>query len=211
MSIIANKIVRITDEELARRVQGGCRASFEQLVRRYQVPLLRFICERVRSEADAEDIVQDTFVRAYQRIDRYRDAWRFSTWLFTIGHRLAISHLRTRKSRNEAQPEEIAIAPDRHPDSQPGRQLAEQETRKRFWDAAAAVLSDEQMAAVWLYYVEGLAAPEVATVLGRSWVSVKTMLFRARRKLQPTLAALEPQALSMGKTPALARAALAIM
>jgi DNA-directed RNA polymerase specialized sigma24 family protein len=65
--------------------------------------------------------------------------------------------------------------------------MMEDEGRKRFWDAAAGVLTDEQMAAVWLYYVEGLSAPEVAKVLGRSWVSVKTMLFRARRRLAPAL------------------------
>ncbi|HEX4795888.1 MAG TPA: RNA polymerase sigma factor [Humisphaera sp.] len=175
-----------TDEDLARRAQAGCRASFEQLVRRYQVSLLRFINERVHCEADAQDLVQDTFVRAYQRIDRYRDAWRFSTWLFTIGHRLAISHLRSRRVRKAAQAEEIASLPDRKND-RPGQLMMEDEGRKRFWDAAAAVLTDEQMAAVWLYYVEGLSAPDVAKVLGRSWVSVKTMLFRARRRLAPAL------------------------
>jgi RNA polymerase sigma-70 factor (ECF subfamily) len=182
----------LTDEQLAYRVQKGCRASFELLVRRYQVPLLRFIRERVHSEADAEDIVQDAFVRAYQRIDRYRDAWRFSTWLFTIAHRLAISHLRAKRPRNLASGEEIALAPDRRAD-QPGRKITELESSRRFWDIAAAALSDEQMAAVWLFYVEGLSAPEVAKVLGRSWVSVKTMLFRARRKLEPSLAELRQE------------------
>jgi RNA polymerase sigma-70 factor, ECF subfamily len=182
----------LTDEQLAYRVQKGCRASFEMLVRRYQVPLLRFIRERVRSEADAEDIVQDAFVRAYQRIDRYRNAWRFSTWLFTIAHRLAISHLRARRPRALASSEEIAVAPDRHAQS-PSWHITQLESSRRFWDIAAAALSDEQMAAVWLFYVEGLSAPEVAKVLDRSWVSVKTMLFRARRKLEPSLAELKQE------------------
>ena len=182
----------LSDEQLAYRVQKGDRASFEILVRKYQVPLLRFIRERVHSEADAEDIVQDAFVRAFQRIDRYRDAWRFSTWLFTIAHRLAISHLRAKRPRNLATGEEIAVAPDRRADS-PGGKITELESSRRFWDIAAASLSDEQMAAVWLFYVEGLSAPEVAKVLGRSWVSVKTMLFRARRKLEPSLAELRQE------------------
>jgi len=179
----------LSDEELARRAQAGHRDCFEQLVRRYQVSLLRFINERVHCEADAQDIVQDTFVRAYQRIDRYNDAWRFSTWLFTIGHRLAISHLRSRKPRAMVAAEEITLTPDTHLDNQPGRQMSDAEDRQRFWDAAATVLTDEQMAAVWLYYVEDMGAPEIAKVLGRSWVSVKTMLFRARRRLEPRLAA----------------------
>jgi RNA polymerase sigma-70 factor (ECF subfamily) len=193
VSTLTTNSPALTDEQLAYRVQKGDRASFEVLVRKYQVPLLRFIRERVHSEADAEDIVQDAFVRAYQRIDRYRDAWRFSTWLFTIAHRLAISHLRARRPRNLATGEEIALAPDHHADSQPGRKITELESSKRFWDIAAASLSEEQMAAVWLFYVEGLSAPEVAKVLDRSWVSVKTMLFRARRKLEPSLAELRQE------------------
>ena len=51
-----------------------------------------------------------------------------------------------------------------------------------------AVLSDEQLCATWLFYVEEMPAPQIAEVLGRSWVSVKTILFRARRKLAPLLA-----------------------
>ena len=69
------------DEELARRAQLGCTDSFEELVRRFQVPLLRFLGRRT-SAVDAEDLLQDTFVRAYQNLQRYRSAWRFRTWLF---------------------------------------------------------------------------------------------------------------------------------
>jgi RNA polymerase sigma-70 factor, ECF subfamily len=179
--------LQMTDEQLARRAQEGCRRSFEQLVLRYQVPLLRFITERVRCVADAEDLVQETFVRAYRRIDNYHDQWRFSTWLFTIAHRLAVSHLRSPRSRALAGIDQVERQLPPSATVDPGRDLMERENRQRFWETAAGVLSEEQLAAVWLFYVEGMGAKDVAEVLGRSWVSVKTMLFRARRKLESSL------------------------
>src|SRR2546423_5300021 len=169
--------LQLTDEQLAQRAQDGCQRSFEQLVLRYQVPLLRFITERVRCVADAEDLVQETFVRAYRRIDRYHDQWRFSTWLFTIAHRLAVSHLRSPRSRplagiEQAEREVSSSSAD------PGREMMERESRQRFWEMAAGVLSEEQLAAVWLVFGEGVGGQDVAAVLGRSWGGGKTMPFR---------------------------------
>ena len=176
------------EDELARRAQGGCADSFEQLVRRFQVPLLRFLRPRVTCDADAEDLVQETFIRAYQRLDRYRDRWRFSTWLFTIAHRLWVSHHRGATSRQALH--EGAAVQARSSKGEPfdaAVALARSESNARLWEVAKHVLSDEQFAAVWLYYVEGMDTRDLARVLDRSWVSVKTMLFRARAKLMPFL------------------------
>ena len=170
------------DEELARQAQQGCSASFEELVRRFQVPLIRFLRQRTASE-EAEDLAQDTFVRAYQNLHRYRPAWRFGTWLFTIARRLSIN--RQRRRRPLADSEALDSAPAGTP--QPGELVAEEESRRRLWDLAAEVLSEQQLTAIWLYYVEDLSVKEVARVLGRSRVAVKTMLFRARKKLSPNL------------------------
>ena len=69
-----------SDEELVARAQQGCAESFEELVRRYQVPLVHFL--RRRGDADeAEDVAQEAFLRAYENLARYRPRWRFSTWL----------------------------------------------------------------------------------------------------------------------------------
>jgi RNA polymerase sigma-70 factor (ECF subfamily) len=175
---------RPSDEELACRAREGCGDSFESLVRRFQVPLLRFLARRTRCEEDAEDLLQETFVRAFQRIDRYDPRWRFSTWLFTIAHRLSVSHHRRRREVS-AEVREQDVSRLRSPPPAPHAELAERESRGRFWDAAAKVLSQDQLAVAWLYYVEGLSTRELEQVLGRSWVWVKTALFRARRKLEP--------------------------
>jgi len=172
-----------TDEEqLACRAQRGCSASFEELVRRFQVPLLGFLRRRF-ANADAEDLAQETFLRAYQNLHRYRTSWRFSTWLFTIARRVGLNV--RRKPHPKADSEAIESVRDDAPS--PGQLADREESRRALWDLAASVLSERQYTALWLHYVEQMPIKEIARVVGRSRVAVKTMLFRARRKMLPFL------------------------
>jgi RNA polymerase sigma-70 factor (ECF subfamily) len=179
-------IVPPSDEELARRAQRGCSASFEELVRRFQVPLLQFL-RRWAAHEDAEDLVQDTLVRAYQNLHRYRPSWRFATWLFTIARRLSINQ--QRRKRLKAAYGVLETIEDHGP--RPGQLVAEEESRRQLWNLAAEVLTEPQMAATWLYYVEEMSLKQIARVLGRSQVSAKAALFRARKRLSVILR--EPQ------------------
>lgn len=171
------------DETLARRAQQGCAASFEELVRRHQVALLHFL-RQGGANADAEDLVQETFVRAYQNLDRYQPRWCFSTWLFTIARRLSLNQ--QRRHRPTADAEALRSIEAATPD--PSRAAVDNEGRRRLWDSAAEVLNEDQYAAVWLYYVEDMPVKEIAKVLGRFTPAVKTMLFRARKALARRLA-----------------------
>jgi len=180
-----------TDEELARQAQQGCSASFEQLVRRFQVPLSQFL--RYRSgPVDVEDLVQDTFVRAYENLHRYRDSRRFSTWLFTIGRRLSINRARRHRSMADSEALESVDSPAPPPE----QVVANEESRCRLWRLAGDVLTERQHTAVWLYYVEDLPVRQIAHVLGRSSSAVKTLLFRARRRLLQEMASAEQAAAS---------------
>jgi RNA polymerase sigma-70 factor, ECF subfamily len=174
---------RLSDEQLARDARAGCVDSFEELVRRYQVPLMRFLMRRGSSREDAEDRVQESFLRAYQSMERYDDGWPFKTWIFTIGYRLAISYHRNHVRRQPpAAAGEIADGRDH-----PLERIQRSESRQRIWDAARDVLTEQQFTAMWLYYAEALPAGEVARVMNRSWVWVKTALHRSRRKLRAML------------------------
>ena len=168
------------DEELARRAARGCDASFEELMRRYQAPVLHFL-QRRGGGADAEDLVQETFLRVYANLHRYRPRWRLATWIFTIARRVGINHHRRQRPRGDGEALEAVVCP------RPGplETVVVSEDRRSLWSAVAEVLAEEQVTALWLYYVEDLPTREIARVLGRSWVSVKTMLFRARKKLLP--------------------------
>jgi RNA polymerase sigma-70 factor, ECF subfamily len=174
----------LSDEELATRAQRGCAASFEQLLRRFQTPVLHFLRHR-GAAADAEDLLQETFLRAYRNLHRYRPRWRFATWLFTIARRLSINH--HRRSRPETGCQELAHAESTV--AGPLDSVIEDEDRRGLWTVAAEVLSEREMTALWLHYVENMPVREIAAVLDRSRVAVKTMMFRARKKLLPRLPA----------------------
>jgi RNA polymerase sigma factor (sigma-70 family) len=173
----------ISDEELACRAQGGCAESLDQLLRRFQAPVLHFLRRR-GFFADAEDLVQETFFRAYENLHRYDKRWLFSTWLFTIARRTSLNHRRRRCPTADLKAVEAAWSDV----AEPLDAILAEESRTRLWDRAASVLTEEQMTALWLHYAEDMPAREIARVLGRSWASVKVMLFRARRRLSPLLA-----------------------
>ena len=176
-----------SDDDLARRAQGGSAQSLDALYRRFQVPLLRFLRRRVTSDADAEDLVQETFVRVYQQLHRYDAGRPFKTWLFTIGFRLAMSHHRNTSTLSAEGRRHMIERANDDTSRDPSAGSSQKEQTRQLWDVARDVLSAEQFAAVWLYYVEGIGTHELTEVLGRSWPSVKVMLFRARAKLQPHL------------------------
>ena len=177
----------LSDEELARRAQAGCTASFEELVRRFQVPLVHFLRRAVRT-GEADDLAQDTFLRAYENLHRYDSSSRFGTWLFTIGRRLGLNAARRRRTRGEQElPDGIEA-----PGPSPSQIAADREHRDRLWQIVAERLTEPEFSAVWLHYVEGMATAEIGHVVGRSRMAVKTMLFRSRKKLIEALDTPEP-------------------
>jgi RNA polymerase sigma-70 factor, ECF subfamily len=171
-----------SDEQLAVEAQAGSLASFERLVARLQVALVHFLMRRTRCHADAEDLAQDAFVRAYRSLDRYSPQWRFRTWLFTIAHRLSINFA-GRARRERQSPEALDAAASGGPG--PSDRLAADEHRRTLWEIAACQLNNEEVTALWLHYVEDFSTAEIAEVLGRSRMAVKTIMFRARKRLLP--------------------------
>lgn len=179
----------IDDEQLALRAADGCLESFRLLVERYQVPLVRYLSRWTPRHHDAEDLAQETFVKAYRFLSRFDPQWRFSTWLFMIGRRLSINAARRRNPASTAaggdggQLEQLIDA-----QPEPAAQMASREGGSQLWNLAATVLTREQHDALWLFYVEGFSVAETAQVLDRSTMSVKSILFRARQQLRPHLA-----------------------
>jgi RNA polymerase sigma-70 factor (ECF subfamily) len=172
------------DAVLARRAADGCVDSFATLARRYQVPVVHYILRltgRVGRD-QADDVAQDTFLRAWRRIDQYDCRWAFSTWLFTIARRIWLNHARGSRRRRVR---ETAAAVAGVSLVEPALGMLEEERAVRLWDVAAAELSEREFTAVWMRYVEEKSLAEVAAVLGRPVATTKVILFRARRRLAP--------------------------
>lgn len=183
----------LSAEELALRSQRGCRASFAELVERYGVRLFDFLRYKTNSLQDAEDLVQDTFVKAYENIHRYDDSWKFSTWLFTIASRLASSHFRRlRPWRMLEEIESGGIGP--------GQMMVKRETGKNLWKMAQD-LSKNQYQALWLKYAQNMSIKEIARVMRKSQVNVKVLLYRARLNLAGRLQEVAVQEAATDQTP----------
>lgn len=171
----------IDDESLACRARAGDSSAMEQLVRKWQVPLMRFLERRVGRRGDAEDLFQETFVRVVRGLDRYDEYRAFKTWIFTIAWRLAANHLRDRHDMaGEESMEHVAESA-----IGPAIEVERTEERESLWGIARRVLSAEQYHWLWLCYAEGFAPREIAKITGRNAIVIKTALHRARRKLEP--------------------------
>jgi RNA polymerase sigma-70 factor (ECF subfamily) len=177
-----------SDEQLASQAQAGCLSSFETLAMRFQTPLLAFLVQRCGGRADAEDLVQDTFLRAYRSLHRYDPRRRFGTWLFTIAHRLAMNHHRDRAGEATTHSSIEIVACDR---SDPAAAAVANEQCGRLWAAAREALDDARFTMLWLRVVEDMEHAQIARVLGRSSVSVRVELHRARKLVRKRLAAAE--------------------
>lgn len=170
-----------SDADLIAHACGGSRASFGVLVERHQPHVFALLRRRVRSAADAEDLAQETFLRAWEKLDRFDRTRSFRTWVHTIASRLAIDHLR---SRSASIRRDATVGRER---PQPGGpELSPELTGDRLppvWETAREVLDDTPFTAMWLRYVEGLETNQIARVLGKNRVAVSMILCRARTRL----------------------------
>jgi RNA polymerase sigma-70 factor (ECF subfamily) len=173
-----------SDEELARQVRAGSLSCFAEIVYRHEGRLMGFLARRTHSVHDAEDLLQETFGRAFERIGLYDPAWRLSTWLFTIASRLCASHHRRAGAERLGDAHDLAA-----PRSDPAAAAARREENDNLWAAARRVLSENQLSALWLRYVDEMSVKEIAAVMGKTQTHVKVLLFRARSRMARCLKA----------------------
>ncbi|MCA1657666.1 MAG: sigma-70 family RNA polymerase sigma factor [Verrucomicrobiaceae bacterium] len=181
------------DTALMLRLQGGEDVALNELMTKWQKPLVTFIYRYIGNEADALDLAQETFVRVFESRHRYEAKAKFSTWLFTIASNLSRNYIRW-KTRHPTVAFESADEHDRNPasaalesnDPSPAEQAEAQ-------DVAAAVkreiheLPHDLRMALLLFEYEDLSHEEISRVLRCSAKAVETRLYRARKILRQAL------------------------
>lgn len=166
-----------SDGELAQQSQDGSLAAFEELVYRYEGRIYGFVANACGNAADAREVTQDTFVRAFQAIAQFDCRRAFGPWLFTIARRKCIDRYRAAPSGAEEALPELADEND------PAELLARQEERQNLWGLARRRLPGPQFEVLWLRYAEEMSVSGIAEVLRKTQTHVKVLLFRARRVL----------------------------
>ena len=176
-----------SDEDLMAALAAGELSALDALMLRWQGPLLGFLHRRLRNEADARDLAQETFVRIHQHRGRYRAGARFSTWMFQIALNLARDHVRKTDRRRTDSLDGVATAELADPGVSPADAARRTEERAAV-RAALADLPDDLREVVSLAEYEHLPHAEIATLVGTSAKAVESRLARARTKLRVALA-----------------------
>ena len=178
------------DRQSILAVRDGDPNAFGLLVKRYQKRLFGLTMMMLRDPSVAEEITQDAFVRAYTHLHLYDDRRPFYPWLATIGVRLAQTRLARRARRHQHEESEPTPGSEPTSDDDPLGEILADESGRELWQAVADLPAGERTA-VFLYYRQDMKVNDIARALGVTAGTVKTMLFRARKKLRETSAAQE--------------------
>jgi RNA polymerase sigma-70 factor (ECF subfamily) len=180
--------VNAPDAEIVERIRLADPDAFAELVRRHQRRLFGLILMMVRDPSGAEDVTQDTFVRAYVHLDQFDVRRAFYPWLASIAVRLSQNWLRQHGRTTHREGTALDDAKEPSGDDPPLAAIITDERDRELWRAVSMLPSGERTAVV-LYYRDDMPVQDVARALGITTGTVKTLLFRARRHLRHRLGA----------------------
>lgn len=188
---------READQALVERVQAGDQKAYGLLVAKYQRKLLRLVSRLVRDPAEAEDVAQEAFIKAYRALPSFRGESAFYTWLYRIGVNTAKNWLIANRRRAPTATEMDNAEAESYGESDllrdvdtPERLLMSKQIAETV-NSAMAELPEELRTAVTLREIEGLSYEEIAQVMDCPIGTVRSRIFRAResiaQKLRPLL------------------------
>ena len=186
-----------SDQEIVALARAGNEAGYRELIRRYERPVFSLLYRMLRDRELAEDLAQETFIKALNAIESYRPEFKFSSWIFKIANNAAIDHLRRRELDTlslegsphaetpdavEATALQVGAKQESPLDAVEARELGGQ------IEVAIAQLRPEYRSCILLRHVDGRAYEEIAEILDLPLGTVKTYIHRARNELRQALA-----------------------
>src|SRR5918999_1172282 len=191
---------RLSDQDVVLRARAGHEAAYRELIRRYERPVFALVFRMVRDRELAEDLAQETFVKALNAIESYRPEFKFSSWIFKIANNAAIDHLRRREldtlsldgSPHAETPEAMqATALQIGARQESPLDAVEAKELGAAIEEAIGRLRPEYRSCILLRHVEGRAYEEIAEILNLPLGTVKTYIHRARNELRHSLSHLK--------------------
>lgn len=196
MSTAATQSVAVTDALAVERTLAGDRDAFRVLVDRYSLYLFRLAYRMTGNSHDAEEVVQEAFLRAYQKLSQFAGNSNFGTWVYRIAANYAIDRIRQRNVEEARQapptrmgedgPEVEPVALVKDPSASPERLASSAELAAKMKQALDALTPAERTAIVMRHW-EGCAIEEIAAVLKSNSNATKNTVFRAVAKLRKAL------------------------
>ncbi len=183
-----------SDAAIMLRVAAGDESGFTYLVEKYHRPMVHFLFRMVRSQAVAEELAQEVFLRVYRSRESYRAEAKFTTWLYRIATNLAVNHARDTKHERAAQnvyldvpDEETGTTPEVADDEPTVEQRMLRDERMAAIRTHVMALPERQRMAVLMHKYQGLDYRQIGEVLKLSESATKSLLFRAYQTLRDKL------------------------
>lgn len=180
----------VEDAELVRQAQRGRLEAYDELVRRYQERIYATVYHMTANHEDANDLAQETFVKAFRALRSFRGGSSFYTWLYRIAVNKTINFLKQRRHRTHMSLNDLDVSAEHDPDlvalisdQTPRREVALAELQEKL-NAAMQKLSEDHRLVVTLHDVQGLPHEEIAKIMNCNIGTVRSRLFYARQQLQ---------------------------
>lgn len=188
----AQKAEAAVDLELVKRVQNGDKQAFGILVERYQNRILHVLTPFLKNRADAEDVAQDAFVRAYRALAKFKGDSAFYTWLYRIAINTAKNYLAAKKVRPPSSDVDMADVGEsaydvKLRDEDSPEQLLHRDEVERAVYKAMAELPDEQRTALMLREIDGMSYEDIAITTDCPIGTVRSRIFRARDSIEKVI------------------------
>ena len=177
---------QVEDQFYINKINKGDPASYAFLVERYKDMAFTIALRIMRNREDAEDVAQEGFVKAFQQLNRFEGKSKFSTWLYTIVYRTAVTKLQKRGAPVFSVDEDLSEH-FVHSEVSPQIEAMQAEEQTKFIKQAIAKLSEMDGLLITLFYMNENSVREIEEITGLSASNIKVRLFRARKILEAEL------------------------
>lgn len=173
-----------SDIEIIDAVLGGNQAAYADLVKRHQRYVFTLAMRFTKSREDAEEVAQDTFVKAYRSLSSYQRSAKFSTWLYTIVYHTSMTHLRKKKVNTTSIDDDANFVQLESYQSDADQYAVEKKSRSFYVNKAIKNLLPDDATIITLFYQGEQSLEEIAKAMGMEANTVKVKLHRARQRLK---------------------------
>lgn len=171
-----------TDQYLIQQTLAGDNRAYGQLVTRYQDLVFTVAMRMLKVREEAQEVAQDSFVKAYESLEGYRGESKFSSWLYSIVYRKSLDRIRKNKRLQTTELLE-SITPDQAANVEHALTKLEASERQLHIRACIEQLPEQEAALVTFYYFEELSVKEIAAITDLTVDNIKVKLYRSRKKL----------------------------
>jgi len=175
----------LSDQEIIESVKKGNHSDFALLVDRYKNKAFSMIVRMLKNKMEAEEILQDCFLKAFKGLNNFKGESTFSTWFYKIAYNTAVSRLSIQKRKTESEMSSI----DEHFNlkSDYDYNISEQKDLSKYMNEMVNRLPENYSAVITMFYLEGMTCEEISKVMGTSVNNVKVMLHRSRIALKDVM------------------------